>query len=312
VPRTLDSVDAAVERAAALLAGRPAVVLTGAGISTDSGIPDYRGEGTIRRTSMMYAEFRSSAAAQTRYWARSHVGWSRMIEAVPNQGHRAVTELQRQGAVAAVITQNVDGLHERAGSRDVVELHGRLADVVCLDCRRRSSRNVLHGRLAELNPGFDVGPVTLAPDGDVELPAVDGFRIAPCESCGGVLKPDVVFFGENVPADRVARSFALVDQAEALLVAGSALTVLSGYRFVRYAGRRGIAIVIVNRGQTRGDPLATIKIDAGCSETLTALAGAVEARRSSPSGQAAGWSGRSTQNSLPSGSAMTTHDTSAP
>jgi len=197
-----------------------------------------------------------------------------MAEARPNPGHLAIAEMQRHGAVTAVITQNVDGLHQRAGSRDVVELHGRLADVVCLDCRGRLSRADLHRRLAELNPDFDPEPVELAPDGDAELLAVHGFRVAPCGGCGGVLKPDVVFFGENVPADRVARSFALVDQAEAVLVTGSSLTVLSGYRFVRHAAKRGIPIVTINRGQTRGDPLATIKIDAGCSETLTALASA--------------------------------------
>ena len=255
--------------------GRRTVMLTGAGISTDSGIPDYRGEGAVRRTPMMYADFCGDPAARTRYWARSHVGWLRMAEAVPNGGHLAVAELERWGRVSAVITQNVDGLHGRAGSHTVVELHGRLADVICLSCRRRSDRRELHYRLAELNPDFDATTVELAPDGDAELDAVDGFRVAPCEACGGVLKPDVVFFGENVPADRVARSFTLVDRAEALLVAGSSLTVLSGYRFVRHAGKRCIPIVIVNRGQTRADPLATIKIDAGCTETLTQLTAAV-------------------------------------
>lgn len=255
-----------------MLAGRRTLVLTGAGVSTDSGIPDYRGPGSLRRSPMMYAEFRSDERARTRYWARSYVGWRRMAEAVPNRGHRAVADLERQGAVSAVITQNVDGLHRRAGSWTVIELHGRLADVICLDCRSRTRRDDLHRRLAALNPDFDPRPLELAPDGDAELAAVDGFRVAPCEHCGGALKPDVVFFGENVPAERVTRCFTLVDATEALLVAGSSLTVLSGFRFVRHAGMRGIPIVIVNRGPTRGDALAAVKVDAGCSESLTALA----------------------------------------
>lgn len=263
--------DAPLARAADLLAGRRTVVLTGAGVSTDSGIPDYRGPGTPRRSPMMYAEFRSDEQARRRYWARSHVGWRRVADSQPNAGHRALVEMERRGRTAAVITQNVDGLHGKAGSRQVIELHGRLADVVCLDCGDRSSRAELDRRLAELNPGHAAQAAATGPDGDVELNSVAGFRIAGCERCGGVLKPDVVFFGENVPPPRVARCFALVDRAEALLVAGSSLAVLSGFRFVRRAHARGIPIVIVNRGPTRGDDLANTKIDAGCSETLAVL-----------------------------------------
>jgi len=264
------------ERALAVLAGRPLVALTGAGLSTDSGIPDYRGPGSPRRTPMTYQEFRSGETAQRRYWARSHVGWARMAHAAPNEGHRALADLERTGALRGLITQNVDGLHTAAGSAAVIDLHGRVADVVCLGCLRRSPRDELQQRFEQLNPGFVEAAgaaVVAAPDGDAELDAVDGFRLAPCTACGGVLKPDVVFFGENVPKDRVARAYGWVDDAEALLVAGSSLTVMSGLRFVRYAHKRGTPVVIVNRGTTRGDEFAEVRLDAGCSEVLTRLAG---------------------------------------
>jgi NAD-dependent SIR2 family protein deacetylase len=224
---------------------------------------------------MNVSEFVSGPPAQQRYWARSHLGWQRMAGSRPNPGHHAVATMERQGRVSAVITQNVDGLHQRAGSQVVVDLHGRIADVVCLTCRHRSSRLALHRRLAELNPGFGVGvDAGDAPDGDVDLDDVGGFRLAGCRHCGGPLKPDVVFFGENVPRERVDRCYALVDRARALLVAGSSLAVLSGLRFVRHAHRAGIPVVILNRGATRGDDLATVRLDAGCSETLSRLAGA--------------------------------------
>jgi NAD-dependent SIR2 family protein deacetylase len=267
----------ALDRALGVLAGRPIVALTGAGLSTDSGIPDYRGPGSPRRTPMTYQEFLSGEAAQRRYWARSHVGWARMARATPNAGHVALAALERCGALHGLITQNVDGLHGAAGSRAVIDLHGRIDDVVCVGCRRRSSRAALQERLAELNPGFVEAAgnaVEAAPDGDAELAAVDGFRTASCTGCGGVLKPDVVFFGENVPRERVARAYAMVDAAAALLVAGSSLTVMSGLRFVRHAHKAGIPVVIVNRGATRGDDLATVRVDAGCSETLSTLAAA--------------------------------------
>ena len=273
-----DALDTALD----VLAARPLVALTGAGLSTDSGIPDYRGPSSPRRTPMTYTEFVSGQAAQRRYWARSHVGWARMARALPNPGHRALAALESAGVLRGVITQNVDGLHRAAGNDAVIDLHGRIADVVCLGCRRVSGRAELQRRLTELNPGFieAVGAqVETAPDGDAVLAEVAGFRLAECTGCGGVLKPDVVFFGENVPRDRVARAFALVDglavDAGGLLVAGSSLTVMSGLRFVRHAHALGIPVVVVNRGVTRGDDLATALVDAGCSETLTALADAV-------------------------------------
>lgn len=259
-------------QAARLLTGKGTVVLTGAGISTDSGIPDYRGPGSPRRSPMTYSEFRAAEPARARYWARSHAGWARIAEAVPNPGHYAVAAMEQTGVVSAVITQNVDGLHGKAGSRSVVELHGRLAQVACLGCGSRFDREWYQRRLAELNPAFDPAPLQIAPDGDVDLGSIDGYRVAACRRCGGILKPDVVFFGESVPRERVARCFELVDAAEVLLVAGSSLTVLSGYRFARHAHACGIPVVIVNRGATRADPLATLKLDAGCSETLSALA----------------------------------------
>jgi NAD-dependent SIR2 family protein deacetylase len=270
-----------LDRALDLLAGRPLVALTGAGLSTDSGIPDYRGPDSPPRTPMTYTEFVSGPAAQRRYWARSHVGWARMAHAEPNAGHRAVAALEQAGVLHGVITQNVDGLHRAAGSRAVIDLHGRIADVVCLDCRRVSPRSALQDRLTALNPGFVEAAgaaVEAAPDGDAVLDSVAGFRLAGCTACGGVLKPDVVFFGENVPRDRVARAYALVDGLAdddgALLVAGSSLTVMSGLRFVRRAHQLGVPVVIVNRGTTRGDDLADVRVDHGCSETLTALVAA--------------------------------------
>ena len=274
--------DSAADRAVDLLAGRPLAALTGAGLSTDSGIPDYRGPGSPRRTPMTYQEFRSGEQARRRYWARSHVGWTRLAHALPNDGHRALAELERRGRLHGLITQNVDGLHTDAGSRAVIDLHGRVADVACLDCARRCPRAELAARLTALNPGFveAAGPADERPDGDAELDPeiVAGFRIADCTACGGVLKPDVVFFGENVPRERVARAYAMVDAMlpadGALLVAGSSLTVMSGLRFVRHAYRHDIPVVIVNRGPTRGDPLATVLVDAGCSEVLPALAAA--------------------------------------
>ncbi len=264
----------------AVLAARPFVVLTGAGVSTDSGIPDYRGPGSPARTPMTYQEFVAGAGARQRYWARSHLGWSRMRGAAPNAGHHALARLEAAGRLRILLTQNVDGLHEAAGSRALCALHGRIADVVCLGCRRTSGRSALHDRLTLLNPGWADAhaDAEVRPDGDVELEDVDGFVVPGCEACGGVLKPDVVFFGENVPRDRVLRGYAAVDglapTGGALLVLGSSLTVMSGFRFVRHAARLGVPVVIVNRGPTRADDLATHKVDTGTSEFLTELAGA--------------------------------------
>jgi NAD-dependent SIR2 family protein deacetylase len=273
-------VDAAVEttgldQVVDLLIAGSVVALTGAGLSTDSGIPDYRGPSSPKRTPMTYQEFVSGPAAQRRYWARAHVGWRSLVEAAPNPGHRALVTMERSGVLIGLITQNVDGLHEAAGQEEVVALHGRASHVVCLSCRRVGHRTELHAMLAKLNPGFAERSVPFAPDGDAVLDDVDGFRVAGCPGCGGVLKPDVVFFGENVPRERVERCTAMVAQASVLLVAGSSLQVMSGLRFVRQARQTGIPVIVINRGPTRGDDLATLKIHAGCSESLAALSSAV-------------------------------------
>ncbi|GAA2746914.1 NAD-dependent protein deacetylase [Kitasatospora cinereorecta] len=259
-----------------LVAGRGVVVLSGAGLSTESGIPDYRGATGSRRrgTPMTYQEFTGSESARRRYWARSHAGWHTIARAEPNAGHLAVEQLRRSGHVSAVITQNVDGLHRAAGTRHAVELHGGLDRVVCLDCRRTTAREELGRRLEQLNGGFQEAGAVLRPDGDAELPQqlVDGFRVAPCEACGGVLKPDVVFFGESVPKPRVQHCFELVDAAQALVVLGSSLTVMSGLRFVRHAARTGTPVAIVNQGPTRADDLAATRLDLPLGPTLTDLA----------------------------------------
>jgi NAD-dependent SIR2 family protein deacetylase len=261
-----------------LLHGRPVLVLSGAGVSTDSGIPDYRGPGSPARRPMTYQEFVGSESARRRYWARSHLGWSRMGGARPNPGHHALARLEAAGRVGLLVTQNVDGLHEAAGSRRVCALHGRIADVVCLGCRTRSRRSTLARRLSTLNPGWSERHADAAdrPDGDVELDDTDGFVVPGCERCGDVLKPDVVFFGENVPRRRVDRCYAAVDRLAELegtmLVVGSSLTVMSGFRFVRHAARLGRPVVIVNRGATRADDLATVKLEQGTSEFLEAWA----------------------------------------
>ncbi|GAA4389564.1 NAD-dependent protein deacetylase [Actinomadura verrucosospora] len=251
------------------------VVLSGAGLSTESGIPDYRGETGRRRRAepMTYQAFTGSEAARRRYWARSHLGWRHIARARPNSGHRAVAELQRRGLLAGIITQNVDGLQQAAGAREVIELHGALDRVLCLSCGERSARERLDERLRAANPGWTARAETINPDGDAVLrdEAVEAFRIVGCERCGGALKPDVIFFGENVPPARVGDCFALTERAGALLVLGSSLTVLSGYRFVRHAARHGVPVAIVNRGATRGDPHALVTLDAPLGATLDAL-----------------------------------------
>ena len=260
-----------------MLDGRSLLVLTGAGISTDSGIPDYRGPGAPVRTPMTYQEFVSGPRAQRRYWARSHLGWSRIGTARPNGGHHAVATLEASGRPTLTITQNVDGLPEAAGSRRLGALHGRVADVVCLGCRATTTRAALAARLDALNPSWRERhrDVASRPDGDVDLDETDGFAVPGCETCGGVLKPDVVFFGENVPKPRVERCYAAVDELPerdgAMLVLGSSLTVMSGFRFVRRAARLGVPVVIVNRGPTRADDLATVKLDAGTTQFLAEL-----------------------------------------
>ena len=260
------------DRVGDLLDGR-VVVLTGAGLSTDSGIPDYRGPGAPVRMPMTFQEFVATPDNQRRYWARAHVGWSRMGDAEPNEGHRALARLESAGRVSFLITQNVDGLHERAGHQRMVALHGRISEVVCLDCGGCTHRLAMQRQLSEANPGWleQHRLVVDRPDGDVDLEETAAFVVPACAGCGGRLKPHVVFFGENVPKQRVERCYAELDAADALLVAGSSLTVMSGLRFVRYAAKAGLPVVIVNRGVTRGDPLATLKIEAGCSDFLSRL-----------------------------------------
>jgi NAD-dependent SIR2 family protein deacetylase len=261
-----------VDRARDVLADRRWLVLGGAGVSTDSGIPDYRGPGSPMRTPMTFQEFVSGPQAQQRYWARAHLGWGRMRQAEPNATHHALVAMEAGGRLSGLITQNVDGLHRRAGHRELVELHGRVDQVICLDCGDRTPRGRLRSRLDDLNPQWRDQDVPIAPDGDAVLEATDGFRFAGCERCGGRLKPDVVFFGENVPKQKVEQCYRLTEDAEALVVLGSSLQVMSGLRFVRRARAEGVPVVIVNRGATRGDDLADVLIDAGCTETLAALA----------------------------------------
>ncbi|RKT02511.1 NAD-dependent SIR2 family protein deacetylase [Streptomyces sp. 3211.6] len=253
------------------------LVLSGAGISTESGIPDYRGEGgsLSRHTPMTYQEFTADAGARQRYWARGHLGWRTFGRARPNAGHRAVAAFARHGLLSGVITQNVDGLHQAAGSEDVVELHGSLERVVCLSCGALSPRRELARRLEEANAGFAPVAAGLNPDGDADLTReqVGDFRVVPCAACGGVLKPDVVFFGESVPPRRVEHCRSLVREAASLLVLGSSLTVMSGLRFVRQAAEAGKPVVIVNRDRTRGDRQAVTRVALPLGAALTTVAG---------------------------------------
>jgi NAD-dependent SIR2 family protein deacetylase len=261
----------------ALLAGRRVAVLTGAGISTDSGIPDYRGPDSPPSNPMTIRQFTSDPVFRQRYWARNQVGWRHMDETLPNAGHRAVAALGRHGVVTGVITQNVDLLHTKAGSHNVINLHGTYAQVICLCCGESISRAGLAEKLDALNPGFvvrakSVDGLAVAPDADAVVSETACFRYLDCPSCGGMLKPDIVYFGESVAKAVVEQAFTLVEASDALLVAGSSLTVFSGYRFVRHAAALGIPVAIINRGPTRGDHLATVKVDGGCSELLTLLA----------------------------------------
>lgn len=255
------------------------VVLTGAGVSTASGIPDYRDDqGAWKHNKPMeFREFTGSLAARQRYWARSLVGFARIGEARPNHAHTALAELERAGLIDLVITQNVDGLHQAAGSERVVDLHGRIDRVICLGCRERTSRRDLQRALAQLNPEFLKATASFTPDGDADLGAVDytQFRLLDCEHCGGTLKPDVVFFGENVPRADVDRSMAALEAARSLLIVGSSLMVFSGFRFARAAHKKSIAIAVVNRGRTRADDLAALKLAGDAGEILTCAAESV-------------------------------------
>ena len=263
----------------ALLRGRRVVALTGAGCSTESGIPDYRGPDTPPRARppIQHREFVDSPDARRRYWARSMLGWPRLAAARPNRGHEALAALEDAGAVAGLITQNVDGLHHGAGSRDVVELHGALRRVQCLACGAITPRDELQRRLVEVNPDWLERGGAVAPDGDADL--IEGevreFAVVACEACGGVLMPDVVFFGGSVPRPTLDAAWAAFGRAEVLLVVGSSLAVFSGYRFVRRAAEHGVPVAILNRGPTRGDPYASLRVDAPAGEALAAIARAL-------------------------------------
>lgn len=252
------------------------LVLSGAGMSTESGIPDYRGKGgsLSRHTPMTYQEFVADPQARRRYWARSHLGWRVFGRARPNAGHRAVAAFARHGLIPGLITQNVDGLHQAAGSEDVIELHGSLDRVICLTCGTLGTRHELARRLTEANAGFAPQAGGINPDGDADLTdeQVGDFRVLPCTVCGGVLKPDVVFFGESVPPRRVEQCREAVREADSLLVLGSSLTVMSGLRFVRQAAGAGKPVLIVNRDPTRGDRQALARVALPLGQVLTDVA----------------------------------------
>ncbi|HET7228736.1 MAG TPA: NAD-dependent protein deacetylase [Longimicrobium sp.] len=263
-----------------LLRGRRTVVLAGAGCSTESGIPDYRGpEASQRpRTPIQYQEFVRGEAARVRYWARATAGWPRIALARPNAGHHALAALERAGVVAGIITQNVDGLHHAAGSRRVVELHGSLASVRCMACGAAVPRDDFQALLLALNPDLAAfAEVRAAPDGDADLAAdaLERFTVPDCAVCGGVMKPDVVFFGENVPRELVDEAWSLFGEGEVLLVAGSSLTVYSGRRFVYRAREQGVPVAVVNLGPTRADDVAAAKVEGRLGHVLPHLARAL-------------------------------------
>lgn len=262
-----------IEKAIGVLTGRTIAVLTGAGVSTDSGIPDYRGKGTKHTTPMSFAQYLESEENRRRYWAGSHLGWRRFISVEPNIGHRALAGLEKSGAVNGIVTQNVDGLHRRAGSSRVIELHGTMNNVLCLDCGQLFARESIARRLTDANPWLKVPEnVALGPDGDVTPERLADFCVPNCPNCGGMLKPDVVFFGELVPRGRFHAAFDLLGHAEALLIAGSSLAVNSGIRLLDRAVRNDKPVVIINRGSTKGDQRATVRLEGGTSEALATLA----------------------------------------
>ncbi len=264
---------ASIDRAVEVLAGRRVAVLTGAGVSTDSGIPDYRGKGAPTRTPMTAQQFLASADARRRYWVGSHLGWKVFAAAEPNDGHRALAALEGAGVANGVVTQNVDGLHVRAGSGRVVELHGTMRRVGCLQCGQVFDRRDLAERVEADNPWITLPEnVELGPDGDVTPASADGFVVPTCSVCGGTLKPDVVFFGEYIPVEKFREAEQLVHTSDALVVAGSSLVVNSGIRLVERARRKRLPVVIVNRGATRADQRAAVKIDGGTTDVLRAFA----------------------------------------
>jgi NAD-dependent deacetylase sirtuin 4 len=274
-PDATEGVDTLVR----LLRGRRTVVLTGAGCSTESGIPDYRGPGTRARARnpIQHREFLTKPEVRARYWARSLLGWPRFSSARPNAAHHALAALERDGHVPGLITQNVDRLHHAAGSARVIELHGALARVRCLDCGAQEARVDLQERLLALNPGFEHQVLELRPDGDAELSSelLSSFQVPACLGCGGTLKPDVVFFGDNVPLPTVEAAFAMVEEGDALLVVGSSLAIFSGYRFLVRASERRMPIAILNIGECRGVELADVRVEARAGDVLPRLAEAL-------------------------------------
>lgn len=267
----------------ALLTGASWLALTGAGISTDSGIPDYRGPNARPAKPMLYQEFVGSDAHRRRYWARAMLGWQSFGSARPNAGHRALAELADR-RLTGIVTQNVDGLHQAAGSPDVLEIHGSIGRVVCLQCGTVTDRQLMQQALQDANPRWreflppatnsaeNSSPERLRPDGDAEVSEWRWMRLVDCDRCGGMLKPDVVFFGESVPKDRVRDAFALLSAADVLVVAGSSLTVMSGLKYVRHHAAQGKPVALINRGPTRADDLATVRLEQGTSEVLSELA----------------------------------------
>lgn len=261
-----------LEHARKLLANQSVVVLTGAGISTSSGIPDYRGEGRVQKHPLTFDQFMTSKSNQARYWARSYVGWHRIAAAEPNRGHLALAKAEKSNLVSHIITQNVDGLHQKAGSDNVVELHGRLDRVLCVGCGEILSRAEFDGRIHQLNPEFlELENVEFSPDGDAEIEPPKNFRVPSCQGCGSHYKPDVVFFGEQVPKDRVTLAESLVSAATAIVVAGSSLTVNSGLRLVKQAKKQQLPVVIVNLGETKADAIADVKLNGSTTTLLEEL-----------------------------------------
>ena len=250
-------------------------VLSGAGCSSASGIPEYRDDNGdwMHARPVQYPDFVGAERVRRRYWARSYVGWQRMSQAAPNAAHRALASLEAGGFVSQIITQNVDNLHREAGSRNVIDLHGVLHVVRCLECDARIARSELQRQLENLNPNWAATLTGIAPDGDAHIDAdTDNFSVPDCASCGGILKPDVVFFGENVPRERVERCRQGLAASDALLVVGSSLMVFSGFRFAREAAALGKPIAIVNSGRTRADDLASVRITSDCGSALAAAA----------------------------------------
>lgn len=265
--------EALIDSAVAVLSGKSAAVLTGAGVSTDSGIPDYRGVGAPKAHPMTLSSFLQSPRHRQRYWLGSHLGWGRFAQALPNPGHTALAWAEESSFVSGVVTQNVDALHHKAGSLRVVDLHGRLDKVRCIHCGQSFNREAIAQRIDELNPWVGTHDMSgsIRPDGDVDVSVSDDFVVPACDMCDGVLKPEVIFFGEFVPGGIFDQAASLVSRSDALIVAGSSLMVNTGMRLVSLARKRRIPIVIINRGPTKADRWAEVRIEGGTSETLNAI-----------------------------------------